>query len=398
MSNNHMKADVVIVGSGAVGCSTAFYLAKEGKKVIVLEKNSSIGSGQSTRNGGMNKIDGRGLGELPIAIYGLKVWKELSDEIGVDCEYVEKGGIRIGLDDEQIEYMRRFLPYGKEFGLHLEELDGDTLRKKIPEFSSKIKAAIYCKEESKMNPLKTTLGLYSAARRLGVTFVSDAEVTNILTKKGRAYAVTTTDGDMYEAEQILIAAAYNSRKILDTVGIDVPLYSYYEEIFVTEKVPKILDQMFVSSKVTYYGEQQENGTFVFGGASGLGNYPNREWYPKAYQDRKRLPATARALVDIFPCLATTKVVRGWGGWMDISPDDSMMIGETVEIPGLYIACGFSGHGFGVSIPTGKIMSELISGKPLGADISNVRYDRFRNHMDMFTGKDRNNLINSVQKK
>ena len=76
-----MKADVVIIGSGAVGNATAYYLAKEGKKVIVLEKEKSIGAGQSCRNGGMNKIDGRGLGELPIAIYGLKCWKDLSEDI-----------------------------------------------------------------------------------------------------------------------------------------------------------------------------------------------------------------------------------------------------------------------------------------------------------------------------
>lgn len=396
--NETRKADVIIVGSGAVGCACAFYLAKEGQKVIVLEKEDSIGAGQSTRNGGMNKIDGRGLGELPVAIYGRQLWKELSREIGTDVEYVEKGGIRIALDDTQLEYMSRFLPFGREYGLHLEEIDGAALRKKIPQFSDRVRAAVYCREESKMNPLKTTLGLYAAARRLGVTFLSGEEVTGLLTKRGAVSAAVTASGNTYEADRILVAAAYGSRKILDSAGIDLPLYSYYEEIFVTEKVPRLLDQMFVSAKVTYYGEQQENGSIVFGGASGFGNFPNRGWYPKAYQDRKRLPASARALTDLFPSLGAVKIIRGWGGWMDISPDDSMMLGETVEIPGLYVACGFSGHGFGVSVPTAKIMSELMMGKPTGADISSLRYDRFRKHMDMFTGDSRNNLINDIQKK
>ena len=391
-----MKADVVVIGSGAVGSATAYFLAKEGKKVIVLEKGHSIGCGQSCRNGGMNKIDGRGLGELPIAIYGLKCWKDLSQD--VDTEYVEKGGIRIALDDEQQEYMERFLPFGKEAGLHLQSMTGDQLREKIPEFSPRITGAIYCQEESKMNPLKTTLGIYSAARRLGVTYVSGEEVCALHTRQGRIYAAETKNGNLYEADQILVAAAYGSRQILNTVGIDLPLYSYYEEIFVTEKIPKILDQMFVSAKVTYYGEQQENGTILFGGASGFGNYPNREWYPDSYQDRKRLPAEARALVDLFPCLADTRVVRGWGDWMDISPDDSMMLGETVEIPGLFVACGFSGHGFGVSVPAAKVTSEIMCGKKPGADISHVMYDRFSKHMDMFTGADRNHLINDIQKK
>ncbi|MPN04093.1 hypothetical protein SDC9_151329 [bioreactor metagenome] len=84
--------------------------------------------------------------------------------------------------------------------------------------------------------------------------------------------------------------------------------------------------------------------------------------------------------------------------MDISPDDSMMIGSIDEVPGLYIACGFSGHGFGMSVPTGKVMSEVILGDKLGADISNLKYNRFAKHLDMFTGMPRSNLINSVQKK
>jgi sarcosine oxidase subunit beta len=337
--SDRMQADVIIIGSGAVGNAAAYYLTKAGKKVIVLEKEKSIGSGQSCRNGGMNKIDGRGLGELPIAIYGLKCWKDLSQD--VDTEYVEKGGIRIALNEDQNEYMSRFLPFGKEYGLHLEEISGESLRRKIPEFSTKITSAIYCGEESKMNPLKTTLGLYSGAREAGAVFISDEEVCALHTRQGRIFAAESVKGNVYEADQILVAAAYGSRKVLNSVGIDVPLYSYYEEIFVTEKIPRILDQMFVSAKVTYYGEQQENGTVVFGGASGFGNFPNRGWYPDSYQDRKRLPASARALADIFPALRSVRIVRGWGGWMDISPDDSMMIGETVEIPGLFVACGFS---------------------------------------------------------
>lgn len=389
------KADVIIIGSGVIGNSTAYYLAKEGLKVIVLEKDNIIGNGASTRNGGMNKINGRGLGEIPLSIYGLDLWPKLNEEI--DCEYRELGGIRIALNDEQYEYMSRFLKFGKEYGLHFEEMDGNELRRRRPAFSDKITAAIYTKEESKMNPLKTTLGLYSKAREMGVEYFTGEKVSYLEEKQGRIYAAVTECGHRFEADKIMVAAGYDSRAILDTVGIDIPLYSYYEEIFVTEKVPRILDEMFVSAKVTYYGEQQENGSILFGGASGFGNYPNREFYPDNYQEPKRLPAAARALADIFPCLADTKIIRGWSGWMDISPDDSMMIGE-LDIPGLYMACGFSGHGFGIAVPTGKVMSELIAEKPLGADIQYLKLDRFKNHMDMFTGEDRNFQINAIQKK
>ncbi|MEA4973056.1 MAG: FAD-binding oxidoreductase [Candidatus Metalachnospira sp.] len=392
------KADIIIVGSGVVGNSTAYYLSKAGLKVIVLEKYN-VGYGASTRNGGINKINGRGLGEIPLCMYGAnELWPNLSDELGIDVEYKRTGGFRISLSDEQTEYMYRFVEFGKKYGITFEEFDGKKLKERVPEFSEKIVAALRCDQEFRANPMKVTLGFYIKARQLGAEFICGEEVETINEKCGKAHSVTTVNGNVYEADRIMIAAGYNSRKILDTIGIDIPLYSYYEEIFVTEKIPRFIDELFIQAKVTYYGHQAENGSIIFGGASGYDNFPNREWYDDAYQTAKRLPAEARGLVDIFPFLKKVKVIRGWGGWMDISPDDSMMIGSIDEVPGLYIACGFSGHGFGMSVPTGKVMSEVILGDKLGADISNLKYNRFAKHLDMFTGMPRSNLINSVQKK
>lgn len=392
------KADVIIIGSGVMGNSTAFYLAQKGLKVIVLEKGQ-IAEGGSVRNGGCNKINGRGLGELSLSMYGAKeVWPRLAEDLGMDVEYEQVGGYRIALDDAQMDYVSKFIPFGKDAGLTIEELDGNQLRKRVPEFSDKITAALYCKEEARANPLKTTLGYYSKARELGVHFIPGEEVVRLEEQRGKIHAAVTKNGNTYIADKIMVTAGYDSRKILNTVGIDVPMYSYYEEIFVTEKLPKFIDELFISAKVSYYGHQAANGTIIYGGASGKGNFPNRGLYDDSYQTHSRQPATARGLLGIFPGLGKVKVVRAWAGWMDISPDDSMMLGEAENMPGLYIACGFSGHGFGIAPATGKVMSELILEEPLGADISHLHYNRFRKDIDMFTAQDRNHLINAIQKK
>lgn len=388
------KADVIIIGSGCIGNSTAFYLAKEGLKVIVLEKGQ-LSDFASVRNGAMNKLTRRGIGELPLGVYGAhEVWPKVAEETGIDMEYEQTGGYRIIMDEQELQTSLKFEEYGKKEGLHFENLSCEQLRNRIPQFSDKIYAAIRCEEEARANPLRVTLGFYSAALKLGAEFYPGQEVNHIELKQGKAHAVVTIDGNRYEAPKILVAANYGSRKILNSVGVDVPLYTFYEEIFVTEKLPRILDEIFVGS---YYGQQTKNGTFLFGASDGYCSYPDRNRYLTNYQSSGRLSSLAKGLVDLFPCLAKAKIVRAWGGWMAISPDDSMIIGKVDSIPGLYLACGFSGHGFGVSAPTGKVMSEVMAEKKVGCDISHLKYNRFEKEMDVFTRTDRNPYnVNSVQ--
>ncbi len=390
-----VKADVVIIGSGAIGNSTAFYLSKEGLKVVVLDREQ-IANSASVRNGAMNKLTRRGVGELPVGVYGAhEVWPKVSEITGIDMEYKQTGGYRIIMEDDDWDTTMRFEEEGRKAGLHFENMTGEELRKRTPQFSEKIKAAVRCEEESRANPLKVTLGFYSAAMKLGAEFYPGQEVDHLEIKKGRISAAVTTDGNRYEAEKIMVSAGYQSRKILDTVGIDVPMHSFYEEIFVTEKLPWVLDEIFVGS---YYGQQTQCGTFVFGASDGYCMYPDRTKFPQTYQTSTRLNSLAKGLVDLFPVLAKAKIVRSWGGWMAISPDDSMIIGKVDEIPGLYLACGFSGHGFGLSAPVGKVMSEVIAEKEVGCDISKLRYDRFRKEMDVFLKKDRNDYnVNSIQR-
>ena len=381
------KSDVIIVGSGAVGNATAYFLSKAGLKVTVLEKDT-VANGSSVRNGGLNKMNFRGIPELSIGMYGVnEIWPMLQKDLGVDIEYETTGGYRNAVTEAEFKNMETFIPHAEKHGMHLEFITGNELRKRVPQFSDRIVGASYCREEGRANPLKTTLGLYSKARELGADFYDYEKAVVIETVKGRARRVITEKGNIYEADAICVAACFGSRQLLNSVDLDVPFTHALCEIFVTEPVPRFINEIFIGSKGGYYGHQTEHGSFVFGGGSRIGIF-QREGNNVEYRlTHNNISSGVEGLVEVFPCLKDIKIIRSWSGWHDRTPDDTICLEKFEEVPGLFTACGFSGHGFGISAPVGKVMSEMILGQPLGADISGLRYDRFM-PMDAFTGDDR----------
>lgn len=124
------KADVIVVGSGAIGNATAFYLAKSGLNVIVVEKGQ-LSDFASVRNGAMNKLTRRGIGELPVGVYGaLEVWPKVAEETGIDMEYKQTGGYRIMMDDADIDMTLKYMEWGSDAGLHFQGLTCEELRKR----------------------------------------------------------------------------------------------------------------------------------------------------------------------------------------------------------------------------------------------------------------------------
>lgn len=381
------KSDVIVIGSGAVGNATAYFLALEGLSVTVLEKDT-VGSGSSVRNGGQNKMNTRGEPELSLGMYGVtEIWPRLKRELDADIEYAQTGGYRNALTEAEMERMQEFYPIAQKYGMHIEYIDGKELRRRVPQFSDKIVGAGYCKEDTWANPLVTTLGLYSKARDLGVKFYDHEKAVAIETIRGRAKRVRTECGHIYEADKICITACFGSRKLLNSVDLDIPFTHALCEIFVTEPVPRILNEIFIGSKGGYYGTQTPHGSIVMGGGSRIGAFQREGDHVEFRLTPDNVPSGIKGLTELFPCLENIKIVRSWSGWHDRTPDDMCCIDALEEVPGLYAACGFSGHGFGISAPVGKVLSELVTEKPLGADISKLKFNRFI-PIDAFTGDDR----------
>lgn len=372
-------AEVVIIGAGVNGCAAAYYLAKEGIDVIVLEGSKFIGNGGSSRNGGGVRQSGRDPRELPYVMWGIKkLWPNLSEELGTDVEYFQEGNLRLGKTEDHLRKLRSLTDKANAAGLDVKMISGDEARKINPYLSSEVIGASWCPTDGHANPLKTTLGFYKKARQLGAQFFTDMEVAGLRKIKGTVRQIVTKDGTVFEGEKIIVAAGFASRKIINTVGIDVPMDIKVTETLVTEAQPHMFWQMIGTAAADFYGHQTPHGSFVFGGSAGYDQFTHHDETTFSVPPSSSIhaPCVCRAVMSYFPMLADAKIVRSWSGWTDLSADGVPVISKIDEVPGLILACGFSGHGFGSGPAVGKILSEMAMDKKTTVSMDSLRYDRF----------------------
>ena len=368
-------ADVIIIGSGVIGCATAYYLAKKGTSVIVLDKDENIGNGGSARNGGGVRQSGRDPRELPLAMYAVNnLWPTLSEELGVNVEYHKGGNLRLGKTEHHLEILQGLTDRATACGLDVRMIDGAEVRAINPYLSDEVIGASWCATDGHANPLMTTLGYYRAARRLGVQFYTGEEVTELQTIKGKARRVITRK-NVFEGEKIIVAAGYESRWILESVGIDIPMSKDLIEALVTEAEAPMFPQMLGTADADFYGHQTDHGSFVFGGASGFETVNKDNGHNMT--SSITAPCICRGIMKYIPKLANAKIVRTWAGYEDVSADGVPVLGEIKEIPGLITACAFTGHGFGISPIVGTLLAEVAREEKTTLDLSAFRYDRFK---------------------
>lgn len=367
-------ADVIVIGSGVIGCAAAYYMAKKGMSVLVLDQDESVGNGGSSRNGGGVRQSGRDSRELPLAIYGVEnVWPTLSDELGVDVEYHKEGNLRLGKTETHKQILTGLTEKAVACGLNVRMIDAEEVRKINPYLSEEVTCASWCPTDGHANPMTTTLGFYKNARALGVVFHMGEKVVKLEKVHGKLRRVCTKT-TVYEADQVLVAAGYASRFLTQTVGIDVPMQEELIEALVTEAEPKMFPQMLGTADADFYGHQTNHGSFVFGGATGmestvLDNGTNRTSSLTA-------PCICRGIMKYVPKLADAKIVRTWAGYEDLSIDGIPVISKVEEVPGLLLACGFTGHGFGISPVVGQLLAQLAAGETPMLSLQEFRYDRF----------------------
>ncbi|WP_027185080.1 NAD(P)/FAD-dependent oxidoreductase [Desulfovibrio inopinatus] len=371
--NNH--ADVIIIGSGITGNSTAYYLAQKGLSVIVLEKSPHIGNGGSSRNGGGVRQSGRDKRELPLAMHAVQnLWPTLSDELDMDVEYYQAGNLRLGKTDAHMNILNSLAETAQATGLDVRMIDGDEAREICPYLSDEVIGASWCPTDGHANPMLATLAYYRQARRLGVRFITGEDVTTIRKIRGRARQVVTQNAT-YEADTIILAAGFESRPIAASVGIDVPMTRALLEVLVTEAQPPMFYQMLGTAAADFYGHQSTHGSFVFGGISGLESVNKDNGTPVT--SSLTASCCCRGIMGYFPCLSDAKIVRTWAGWVDVCADHVPVLSTVDEVPGLILACGFSGHGFGIAPAVGTLLAQIAAKEEPLLDIAAFRYDRFK---------------------
>lgn len=370
------NADVIIIGAGIIGCATAYYLAKKGRSVIVLEQGKTIGYGGSARNGGGVRQSGRDKRELALAMYGVQnLWPNLSEELGSDVEYYQQGNLRLGKTDEHIEILKGLTDIAVGQGLNVKMVTGEEVRDICPHLSHEVIGASWCPSDGHANPLQTTLAFYNAARLRGVEFLTEQHVLKLVTVGGQVRKVVTTSGE-FEGDKIVVVAGLASRAILQSIGLDVPMKPIALDTLITDAQPPMFYQMLGTAMADFYGHQTTHGSFIFGGGSPL----DSSLISRA-SDHTPIEATAatcQGILSYLPALKHAKVVRSWVGIIDWSEDKVPVISKVDGVPGLVVGCGFSGHGFGIAPSAGTVLADLANDEAPLIDISELGYARFSN--------------------
>lgn len=368
------NSDVIVIGAGIVGCSAAYYLAKRGVKVIVLEADE-IAYGASGRNGSGVRQSSRDNRELPLTMYGVKnIWPNLKEELGIDIEYIQNGNMRMGKTEEDIERLKKIVENNRACGLELDLLFEEDVKELNPYVADDVCCCTWCPTDGHANPMRTTLGFYRRAKQLGAKFVIGEKVISLQKHCGKIRKVITDQGE-YEADTVILTAGYDSRRIMRTVGIDVPMLPKYTEAVITEALPPMFDMFLGTAGGVFYAQQQLNGTFLVGGDSDYELFDAN--YDRNITFSFSAPRICRFFLDYIPSMKNAKVIRSWSGQLSMCVDKVAVISPVEEVPGLLLGCAFTGHGFGIGPAAGYSLACMALNEPTPVDLTSLRYDRFR---------------------
>ena len=347
------RADVVVVGGGIVGCAAAYYLARRGVDVMLLERNG-VGSGASGRSGGGVRQSARVSAEIPLAAESVTLFPTLSDELGLDIEYVQRGNLRLVESVDHIRPMQVDIARQQAQGLDVRWLGQAETCEMVPALRREsVFGASFCPTDGHANPLKLTSGFATAASKLGARFLTGCEVRNIRQTGSDKRIIETTRGEV-ETRTAIIAAGAGTRALCLNLGFDLPLANMRYESLVTEAVPPLFQQMFGVGAADLFFRQTRHGGVHFGG--GLIEQAENE-----STTDKNLRLAAEHIVRLVPYLGNVNLVRTWGG-LDPSTPDGIPITDRLD-DNILVASGFCGHGFAIGPIVGRHLAEwIVSGE------------------------------------
>jgi sarcosine oxidase subunit beta len=370
-----LRADVVIVGGGLMGAASAFFLRRRGRSVILLERDL-VGQQASGVNFGNVRRQGRFLPQLPLAHRSRAIWGRLQELLGEDAEFLPTGHVRGVYDREQLGVVEQYAADARGWGLQLELLGRDALRRRFPFFGPEVIAGSWSADDGHANPRLAAPAFGRAARREGAQVIEQCEVLSVQ-KDGEDFRVDTADGRRVRAPIALICAGAWGDRLAAAFGEPVPMKPQGPQMGVTEPVPyRITPVVGLASAVAHeviYFRQVKRGNIVFGGGLRGPAYPDTR---RAYPLPDRLPRQLRELRRLAPALAKLQVLRTWSGIEGYLDDDLPVMGASARVSGLYHAFGFCGHGFQLGPGVGDVMAELIDTGRTSTPIEPFHIGRF----------------------
>jgi glycine/D-amino acid oxidase-like deaminating enzyme len=422
--------DVVIIGGGIIGSATAYYLAKRGLSVTLLEKDT-IAHEQSSRAWGFVRQQRRDPAELPLMIECNRMWPKLEAELEAKFEWTQAGILAVADTDERMAYYRDWYEQTKEFGVESRLLSTVEVRKLNPDMQGAWVGGIYTPSDGHAEPSLATRAFAYAARGLGAQIRNGVTVEGIDVAGGSVRGVFA-NGEHILARAVVCAAGIWSSRLARTIGLTIP------QLAIRQTVVEVDPRRHISQIATWTPNvafRQRPGGTAYLARPDDGDYdvnldslrfarqflPNFRANRKAFRlnfgkdllrDLKRVRPRSRhwrkqfrestgiepevnpdvadrcrySFIRLFPQIGDAPVKRTFGGVIDTTPDALPVMGESAEVAGFIWATGFSGHGFGIGPIAGKLLAQLIDEGKTDFDLSAFRPERFTDQREIKTTK------------
>jgi sarcosine oxidase subunit beta len=370
------RADVIVIGGGIVGTSTAFFLRRRKRSVILLERGLTGQQASGVNFGGVRR-QGRALEQLAMSNRALDTWRRSRELLGEDVEFLPSGHTRVCYHAHDAEYFHRYAADARAYGLDLDVLEGAALFRRFPFLGRDVLAASISPLDGHANPRLAAPAFGRAAARLGARIVENTEVVRV-EKEAGGFRVESATGDVYRAEQVLICAGAWANALSTQFGEPVPLTARGPQMAVTEPVPYIFQfSMGVYTSIkeeSVYFRQIPRGNIVLGGGPpGPADAGTRR--------ASVLPANTVAQMAQFcrmvPAMRPLHVIRVWSGVESYLPDSEPVIGPSTKADGLFYAFGFSGSGFQIGPGVGETLAELLDSGSTPVDLTSFSIGRFQ---------------------
>jgi sarcosine oxidase subunit beta len=344
------RYDVVIIGGGGHGLATAYYLAKNHNitNVAVLERDW-IGGGNTGRNTTVIRSNYFYPESIALFQHSIDLYENLSKELNYNIMFSQRGLVSTGHTRHDMELMARWAGVMQAHGVDADLIDVAEVKRRLPRLVTEhvhlpVLGGFAQKRAGTARHDAVAWGYARGADALGVDIIQNCEVQAFAKNSaGRVTSVKTNLGEI-GTDTIVLSVAGNSSVLAKAAGFDLPVTSMTLQAFVSEPLKPVLDTIFLSLATGLYVSQSDKGGLVFGGGLDIYNsYGQRGGFPVAQQ-------VIGALTEHFPSFGRVRLLRQWGGTVDIVHDSSPILGHT-PVPGLLINCGWGTGGF-KAIPAG----------------------------------------------
>ncbi|WP_062562063.1 NAD(P)/FAD-dependent oxidoreductase [Paracoccus aminovorans] len=414
------SADAVIIGGGIAGVMTALYLARAGQRVVLCEKGRIAGE-QSSRNWGWVRQQGRDPAELPIMIESLRLWDSLNQQLREAVGLHRTGTTYLANTPADLDNFESWLPHARQHGLDTRMMTRAELDALLPNAAGWL-GALHTASDARAEPWTAVPAIAALAASEGASLHEDCAVRGIETAAGRVSGVVTEHGPV-AAPLVLLAGGAWSGLFAGNAGLRLPQLSVRATVAATGPMPEFFPGNAADSGFAF--RRRADGGYTL--AQGIGHdfwtgpaafrnlvaylpqirrdlrhtrlqlaapsgYPDGWATPRRWALDRETPFERMRVLDpapnlgriarlsddfaaAFPALGRPVIARAWAGMIDVLPDQVPVLDES-PVPGLFVATGLSSHGFGIGPGVGRVMADLMTGRPAGHDLTRFRYGRF----------------------